>query len=362
MVVDRFAPEPSFFRHQTRVLGAYTLDADGVATNDLGSYRLPRVLHGVLTEFSSADPIPSEALRDLAVPAYALPAGSHGFSVFRYLVDRAVSNPFVLVQLDWSLKTTITEEDCNAADKEALVSRLGRSAVAQAKSLTDIMERHGVEFVNASLGYTTEDVRRFWSFRCSSPLDLSAARRIVEQEAPIFRALFGRENVFSAHAASATLMAPEDAPFDGPRDDYPGRIRVGVIASATLDIAEAGAPYVADVGAIPSAPGADVWIHYGCDRDGSCRAPMRLASFSGFGLSRQEDPHSSWATPLAVAWAAYEADKHGLSRPLQAADVQELRRRLTDGDCAGACPLRDPVKFRRFSACEGDYISICDME
>ena len=314
LIIDDLYPGVEILRNRNRILGYYDILPTGVIDEHLMQWDLPKVFGDIITGFATTPYIASKSLQPVAnavestyglyVPVF----GSHGLVVYNILADLVPEQPIVLLDKNnLSFHRAMPEVFCSVvSDSEhdpGLVA-LREYSRKIANEIQKLINLHNIRYINASWGYTIKTIEQPWENHCSTPLPAETILlAILDAYQPVFEVLFNNQGVFCSHAA---IHSPVDKyyPYDQKSSAYPNRLRVGHIASASLEIDEDGlAKLPSDIPIDPPIGDADIYINSGCDISGNCRTlgPLQITKIYGMDSVAFPITQSSFVNPVLLS-------------------------------------------------------------
>lgn len=396
LVLDYGMDLQTVLRYRSRVIATYKYDhqsqsfvADNpsVTISKLGKKLLTELdgftyLNGE-TGYTESGFLPAAWLGELAAKYVSIakhdkydhitgkPHFSHGTKVFGYLAQHNPDAEFVIVDTE-SFSPFINHKDAFCSrDIEALHSKMQRAA----NSLrADVIEQHGVEYINYSGGFERTDVRNAWSSSsCNGQLSNSTATEFVKSIKPIYDVLFNTHGVLGLHAGAIGASSSEN-PLDV--TEYPNRVRVMSYTTGPVDtnITATGdlnwqQVFVDHTSEFSGDKYIDLFVNFGYGRSDfwEQNSTPKMAS-DVYGMRYGADwefPSSSWATPIATSYAIATQTQLELDRQITWFDPALLKQTLLPNQCfdnggyfinfklsqfirdgEGVCRIQDPLKHR----------------
>lgn len=233
-----------------------------------------------------------------------------------------------------------------------------------AQSLSAVMQRHGVDYVNLSGGLDTSNLPDSWGpLACGGSLSASEAQGLIMAFRPLYASLFESPGVLGVQAAGVAL-----SPGSHPLEALPlaNRVRVSLFHPAAAQLPADGVtgaqrPEVLEPNA-EDRRWVDVFISTGMVNDSfppKVNASPPLITDSVYGLDLGPVPHAttSWSAPQALSRLIHLksqlAPDMAPEAPLDAALIQRMKNALTPMGCSwapedgGRCKLQDPAWHRQ---------------
>lgn len=360
LVIDDFGEGalPQLVRYRNRLLGVYRVDTESETIVERGeAVRLPKQLGDALVSFAGPDFIPASRLLRVAVAAgttygrLPLLFLGHGGIVFSHLVELAPEQPVVLLNLTglFGLLPSL----CGGVNEGSLAAAAAHYANI-ADSLSELMHRHNVRFVNASFGDSAQTLAADWSRTCGDPVPSAPVlRRVLHLYDPVYDVLFNTPGVVTAHAA-ANLGAPADFPFDQVSPLYPNRVRVGFISSKSSGLDPLGRGTVRKAEQQPrNNSDADVFVNWNCEVFRGCAdRHYELAGSFGLGATSLPIMATSYVNPLGLGRLInLRYADHGDEPQVTDELIEVLKQELVPPLCGAAgdrpCVYQDPILHRQ---------------
>ncbi|MBQ4847588.1 hypothetical protein [Pseudoalteromonas sp. MMG005] len=395
LVLDSGMDLASVLRYRSRIKAHYSYDVSSqtfvesnpsVAISKLGKKLLTELDQFQYTDFNTQQQKPgflaSAWLRDLAL-AYgaAAPADtadhvtgvthfSHGSKVLGYLAQHNPRAEFVLI--DTASFLPLLQHTSLVCDKDhdALSSYMQTAA---SSLRTDVIDEHGVEYVNYSGGFTRSHVQQAWQQNeCSGSLSDSRAKKLLESLKPVYQTLFESPKTLGIQSGKRDTSSNADA-LDV--IEYVNRIRVQPYTTETFDTnvsvyGDSGWQHVFDKfkSEFDGNQSIDMYVNFGYGRVNFFQRNQTPKMTSDmFGMQYAPDwalLSSSWAAPVVTSHAintqskVYEVNPHAVFSP------NLLKNQLISYNCynyggyyswslyqfirngSNQCRIQDPLKHR----------------
>ncbi len=277
---------------------------------------------------------------------------THGMTVLGPLLEYNPRASFVLVEFP-SLAQTFADSFCGK-DYARLQQRIRDHAEAMRR---DVMQVHGVDFINVSGGIWHESIRTAWrTAGCAGTLSDADVHRFLKAYLPWFEVLFETPGVLGVQAGAGGM---DEQNFWLDTLELRNRVRVG-----SFEAFDSGLPANGVVGR--QAPVAqphpwqngsrqwlDVFINAGYDDDDrrklNSSPPLYADTEYGTRLGGFGHAHTSWLAPIALSRLIHLRMSSMAGEPQNDALIQRLKQALTPEGCSyeprdrGLCKLQDPA-------------------
>jgi len=318
LVIDLGMVLPAYTRYKSRVLEHFVLDERGFYRSSKQEIRIPRTIFAVLSEILD-DQNPATTAHQLN-PVSSLfdkhnkvnnSLVQHGDEIFATLADLNPEAEFVIANLG----STPKEDFCSANEDHAAFERYGTFIRNSAVSLQSIIEKHGINFVNMSFGYSEETFMRIWRDSCSGKSQPERAFFLNIHEMyfrNFYEPLFSLDNVVFVQAAPYSYYDLEESSSEFYSDcqSVPNRIRVAGFSAKEphLPILGADDEHLLSSSVKGALGCTDIAINFGI----SAKRPYEdgpfpvMTTINGFGASSLGTrPSSSSAAPIALSYMIY---------------------------------------------------------
>lgn len=286
----------------------------------------------------------------------------HGNMVLSQLVEASPQAGFVLLD-PFPFQSLLKAHRASVCAKDAV--GLKQAAQRAAQSLGQVMQRHGVDYVNLSGGWFAEDLAITWvALNCSGSLSPDESNRLMLALRPLFAQLFESPAVLGVQSAGGA-MSPLTHPLDVL--ELAQRVRVGYYhplqaAPLPADGVLGGQRPAVEEPSAAERRWIDVFIGTGMSRPGfrpefNTAPPVRTDSVYGLGLWPVDSSTTSWSAPQALNRLIHLkqqlAPTMAPEAPLDAALIQRMKTALTPPGCSwapedgGRCKLQDPAWHRQ---------------
>ncbi|MBQ4847587.1 hypothetical protein [Pseudoalteromonas sp. MMG005] len=291
---------------------------------------------------------------------------THGTMVLGYLAEHIPKAEFVLVDTA-SFLPFLQHSDlmCNK-DSNALLSYM-QSAADSLKA--NAIDKYGVNFVNFSGGYTQDHVTNAFNNKCEGTLQSGEATSLLLAVKPVYDVMFSSTDVLGIQAG---IRGVDEVSSVLDTVAYDNRVRVASYTTVEQDspLDNDGKVQWRDVfnnfkQHFGGHEHIDLYINFGIkgfNSDVTNSTPKMISDVFGMRYASEWELHSSWAAPVATAYAVYQQSKlisEDEQWQFQPSDIIRnmipLACMKKDDDVAdvlnfirdnGACRIQDPLKFK----------------
>ncbi|MCF2908418.1 hypothetical protein L1285_08790 [Pseudoalteromonas sp. DL2-H2.2] len=395
LVLDTGMALQSVLRYRSRIRATYRYDAQtqrfvegdpSIAISGVGKKLLSELDQFTFTAPEQTEPrpgfVPAAWLADLAkiytskVPDDAVdyesqvPHVSHGTMVLGYLAEHNPKAEFVLLDTGQFLPFALHKDLVCDKAVNALLAKMQTAA----DSLTsDVIQQHGVEFINFSGGYTQGHVRNIFNKHCEGQLTEQEGKALLLAAKPIYDAMFAAPNTLGVQSGIRKIKGANEHSHALDALSYPHRTTVYTYTSAQqdtpLDISgQANWRSVLNDYAeqFEGHDFIDLFVNFGIggwlNPEANNSTPKMQSDVFGMRYAPERELHASWAAPVVTSYAVYiqsvqrqqdenwafspafiKAQMMPSLCPAKPDDTDKIKAYVRQSE---ACRIQDPLKFR----------------
>lgn len=379
LLADSGLAHPSVLRYRSRVLAFYRLnEASGrfeasdplIPETPRWGAELLRAIDGFQYRYTDAAGAPAQ--RPVFVPAPWLAElrpllrehrdfasayrAQHGLPVLGHLAEHNPEAGFVMVDQIFGPFLKAHRTAFCAKDAQGLEQAADRMA----GSLRELMQSHGVDYVNLSAGADRESLAEAWTQqKCEGSASAAELDRLVLAFRPVYGALFESPGVLGVQAAGV-LMSPQSHGLDVLA--LRNRVRVSSFQADRTALPADGVtggqrPLVREDLA-QDRSWVDVFVNGGqigldFPPEHGSSPPLYANGLYSMSMGPLSSASTSYSAPLVLSRLIQLKQRRAPDAALDDALIQRLRQDLTPSGCswapedAGVCKLQDPSWHRQ---------------
>ncbi|MCF6438819.1 hypothetical protein L1077_05165 [Pseudoalteromonas luteoviolacea] len=303
---------------------------------------------------------------------------AHGNRVIGYMAEYTPRAGFVVIDIRKFRPFEANHELVCQKDSNALLAKFQAAADSLKQ---DVLQKHGVRFVNYSGSHTADMVSGVFNKHCDGLLTIEEASSMLLSLQPFYEVMFNLEDILglqsALHEADPLSHALDIIEFDN-------RLRIASFTTGVQDSQldktgeqfwrETASEYADEFNMHETV---DMFINTGAEtfpKLGANSTPKM--HFDAFGLRYAPDyeKHTSWIAPAATVYALYlqslqlQVDENWAFSPAQLKSIMVPKTCFSNEDDTdfikgfarqgGDCRLQDPVKFKASELQRTGYLNI----